>query len=88
MTNQSPYVETTAKAPDMFAVAVEGWAQGVQRFFGQTPPAAQNTIDPAVVDSYFDCLGRFIGQLVELNRRYVKDVADAIVSMQDAARAG
>jgi hypothetical protein len=70
----------------MLAGAVEGWAQGVQRFLGQTPPAAQNTIDPAVVDWYFDSLGRFTGQLVELNRRYVKNVADAIVWMQDAAR--
>jgi len=87
MTNQSPYVETTTKAQDMLAGAVEGWAQGVQRLFAQTPPAAQNAIDPAVVAAwYFDSLGRFTGQLVELNRRYVKNVADAIVSMQDAAR--
>jgi hypothetical protein len=78
---------TTAKPDNLFTRASDAWTEGLQRFIPPAAAALPTTIDPSLsVDRYFDAVGRLTDRWVELNRRYMKDVAGAFFTAQTAIR--
>jgi hypothetical protein len=75
------------RSQDVLDAGIGAWSAGMPRFFGwMQPSAASAAFDPSVIDRYFDSVSRFAERWVELNRRYVQDVAAALLSTQNAIR--
>jgi hypothetical protein len=93
MANQPSYTDSVEMIEELFNNAADIWSQSLQKFANVGTSTPMPTLDPsALIDPVFAGAQRLLSsnplaeRLLELNRGYMKDVTETVLSFQGIVR--